>query len=76
MEEFTEEGKEQIFDIIEEYEKLKHEKVGIRFTIEFKEEGLIFLVGYEHTCQNGTYWISKLVQRKLDKTKIKYEMVR
>ena len=77
--EFTKEGKEKVFDFIDEYMDLKNEHYVIRVTDKRKAKALGILMdageGFSG-FRKEEYSINGLSKRRLDKHKIKYKIIR
>jgi hypothetical protein len=76
---FSKEGKEAIFDIIDEYMDLKNKHYVIRITDESKAKafGIMMNVGEGFSgFKKEEYSINGLTKRRLDKNKIKYKVIR
>jgi len=70
--------KEQIFDIIDEYNGLKNKRCVVKFKGEKNRVKGFYIIMKEGCFSNAKneFHISELARRKLDKAKIKYTLIR
>jgi len=76
---FSKEGKEAVFDMIDEYLDLKNEHYIVRITDKRKDKafGIMMNAGEGLNCfEKEEYSINGLTKRRLDKNKIKYKIIR
>ena len=77
--EFSKEGKEAIFNIIDEYMDLKNKHYIIRVTDRRKSKAFGILMDSTEgfgSYKKEEYSINGLIKRRLDKHKIKYKIIR
>lgn len=76
---FSKEGKEAIFNFIDEYLDLKNEHYVVRITDKRKDKAFgIMMNAGEGFCgfKKEEYSINGLTKRRLDKNEIKYKIIR